>query len=274
MDAEFLESGISKKHGQKSISRSGQYLLPISRQTKREEMGMPTSLPLFGYDTWNHYEVSWLNNKGKPQISMAEIVCGCNSPNMIESKSMRLYFNSLNNIKFEDSNAVKSMILRDIAACVGTNVFVELLSLSFYRAQTIAPVVGECIDNLDIETSCYTVNPSLLSTEQEQVEEVLYSDLFRSNCLVSNQPDWGNIKIVYKGKKINREGLLKYIVSFRNHDEFLEQCIERIFIDIQQKCSPEQLTVSGRYTRRGGLDINPIRSSHPLQFENLRDIRQ
>lgn len=237
-------------------------LFPIPRKGKRDEIGVPDRLPFFGFDLWNHYEVSWLNEKGKPVVAVAEISYGCETPCIIESKSMKLYFNSFNNTKFKDAATVAALVKKDIAARVGGDVSVNIIPLSQLQDEKISVGFdGECLDELAVECSSYMVEPSLLKTEAEEVEETLCSNLLKSNCLVTNQPDWGSVQIAYKGKKINREGLLRYIVSFRNHNEFHEQCIERIFMDIMKHCQPESLTVYGRYTRRGGLDINPYRST-------------
>lgn len=269
----FLESALGKKSEYESHYNPSK-LFPISRKLKRDEIGVPATLPFVGYDIWNHYEVSWLNQKGKPCVATAQITYPCHSPNLIESKSMKLYFNSLNNTKFEYIDDVKKVITQALSKGVGTEVAIELMPLYQTRTLALECTVGENIDEIDAHSSRYTVAPELLTTESVQVEEILCSDLLKSNCLVTNQPDWGSVRIAYKGAKINREGLLKYIISFRNHNEFHEQCIERIFMDIQKKCTPEKLTVYGRYTRRGGLDINPVRSSHPVPFENIRNIRQ
>lgn len=275
MKMEYLVSELGKKSEYESHYNPNK-LFPIPRKVKRDEIGVPMPLPFFGYDTWNHYEVSWLNQKGKPQVGMAEITYSSDSPNIIESKSMKLYFNSLNNTHFENSDAVKKTLIQDISARVEADVTVVLMPLSFYRQRHVGYQhgVGENIDDIDVEIDCYTVSAEFLTTENIDTEETLCSDLLKSNCLVTHQPDWASVKITYKGKKINRAGLLKYIISFRNHSEFHEQCIERIFMDIHRQCQPERLTVYGRYTRRGGLDINPVRSSFPVPFENIRDIRQ
>ncbi|HEU5281417.1 MAG TPA: NADPH-dependent 7-cyano-7-deazaguanine reductase QueF [Gammaproteobacteria bacterium] len=252
-------------------------LFPIPRKGKRDEIGVPDHLPFFGFDLWNHYEVSWLNEKGKPVVALAEISYGCETPCIIESKSMKLYFNSFNNTKFKDEAAVQAIVKKDIEARVGGATSVKIITLNQLNNDTLyATFSGECLDNLDIECSSYLVEPSLLSAEDNIVEETLFSNLLKSNCLVTNQPDWGSVQITYTGKKINREGLLRYIVSFRNHNEFHEQCIERIFMDIMKHCQPEALTVYGRYTRRGGLDINPYRSTKNStpDMKNLRLYRQ
>ena len=252
-------------------------LFPIPRKLKRDEIGVPDESPFFGYDLWNHYEVSWLNQKGKPVVALAEIIYACDTPNIIESKSMKLYFNSLNSSPFKDADTVRAVIEKDIAERVGGAVFVTLFPLPLKnKLNLLIGFDGICIDEADIECTVYEVNASFLSVDNETVDEVLYSDLLKSNCLVTSQPDWGSVQIAYKGRKINREGLLRYIVSFRNHNEFHEQCIERIFMDIMRRCQPEELTVYGRYTRRGGLDINPYRSTNPIDMKakNNRLCRQ
>jgi len=238
-------------------------LFPIPRAAKRTEIGIdPENLPFYGFDSWNHYEVSWLNPKGKPIAAMAEIVYDCSSPDIIESKSLKLYFNSFNNTVFNSVAEVEETVKADLARRLQVDVIVVIQPLALIKSVIIDNAFsGECIDNLDVNCSIYSVDPTLLFAAGEFVEETLYSDLLKSNCLVTFQPDWGSVQIRYKGPKINREGLLKYIVSFRNHNEFHEQCIERIFVDIMTYCKPTELTVYGRYTRRGGLDINPFRST-------------
>lgn len=248
-------------------------LFAIPRKGKRDEIGVPDKLPFFGFDLWNHYEVSWLNEKGKPQVALAEISYGCDTPCIIESKSMKLYFNSFNNTNFKDEKTLQDIIRKDIEERVGGPVSVKILHLNGLNDDKLyAELHGECLDTLDVECSSYMIEKSFLKSGDELVEETLFSNLLKSNCLVTNQPDWGSVQISYKGKKIDHEGLLRYIVSFRNHNEFHEQCIERIFIDIMNHCKPDELTVYGRYTRRGGLDINPYRSTSS-HFQNVQNIR-
>ena len=253
-------------------------LFPIPRAGKRQELGIdPTDLPFNGYDCWNHYEVSWLNDKGKPMVAIAEIIYDCHSPMIIESKSLKLYFNSFNNTLFKSSADVERIITQDLALCIGADVSVHIHPLRTNMDTALHTCfAGESIDGLDVNCSVYVVEPNFLTVNNEIVEETLHSDLLKSNCLVTNQPDWGSVQIRYKGPKINREGLLKYIVSFRNHNEFHEQCIERIFVDILRLCKPRELTVYGRYTRRGGLDINPYRTTKRTASDekNTRLIRQ
>lgn len=275
------QSGNESELGKKSDYESTynpKRLYPIPRAGKRQEIGIyPATPPFIGFDCWNHYEVSWLNEKGKPMVGIGEIFYDCNSPKLIESKSLKLYFNSFNNTKINSIEALENTIKKDLESRVEAPVSVKIYSLEEAKQYSLShKLTGECLDHLDVECSVYLVEPSFLSIHEEMVEETLYSDLLKSNCLVTNQPDWGSVQIAYKGKKINREGLLKYLVSYRNHNEFHEQCIERIFVDIMNHCKPEVLTVYGRYTRRGGLDINPYRSTKNSTFDrkNIRLIRQ
>jgi len=252
-------------------------LFPIERLEKRLEIGIhQATLPFYGHDIWNHYEVSCLNHKGKPMVFLAMIRYDCHSPFIIESKSMKLYFNSFNNSRFENAKMLSNIIQKDISLRVKT--FVEVALYPLHEAasfQNITDFEGRCLDDLDIEINDFVLNPSILKTIPAIVEEKVFSHLLKSNCLVTHQPDWGSVFIHYQGPKITDESLLEYIVSFRDHNEFHEQCIERIFIDIMHYCKPKMLTVYGRYTRRGGLDINPIRSTEKdIQARLFRLIRQ
>lgn len=256
-------------------------LFPIPRAGKRIEIGIDLTapLPFTGFDCWNHYEVSWLNQKGKPMVATAEIIYDCSSPFIVESKSLKLYFNSFNQTSFKSIDLIKNIIQQDLEKILQSPVTVNISPLGESRQTTThAKLEGESIDDLDIDCTTYTIEPSYLTTLDEQVEETLCSDLLKSNCLVTNQPDWGSVQISYKGKKINREGLLRYLVSYRNHNEFHEQCIERIFMDIMTHCKPDELTVYGRYTRRGGIDINPYRTTKQTSLNttylNQRLVRQ
>lgn len=272
MAAEDSELG---KKSEYVTSYDPELLFAIPRKSKRDEIAVPEILPFYGFDLWNHYEVSWLNEKGKPVVAIAEIIYGCETPKLIESKSMKLYFNSFNQTVFKNHQVLKKIIEKDIAERVGGVVQAHLWTLPFKKPETLAPgFLAECLDELDVTCKAYTIDRHFLTVSEEIIEESLYSNLLKSNCLVTNQPDWGSVFISYKGKKINHAGLLQYIVSFRNHNEFHEQCIERIFIDIMTRCQPEHLTVYGRYTRRGGIDINPYRSTHAPALTNQRLIRQ
>lgn len=250
-------------------------LFPIPRQEKRDELGIhPANLPFMGEDVWTGYEISWLNLKGKPQVGWAEFVFPANSPNLIESKSFKLYLNSFNGTRFENEESVISCWQKDLSQACGAPVVVQ-----FYRLDETVTLrgnlPGQCLDSLDIEVENYHVTPDLLHTEAgEKVSETLNSHLLKSNCLVTGQPDWGSIVIRYEGAPMNHTGLLKYLISFREHNEFHEQCVERVFIDIMHFCQPEKLTVYARYVRRGGLDINPYRSNFEEVFDRARLVRQ
>jgi 7-cyano-7-deazaguanine reductase len=268
------QSELGKK-AQYDSQYNADKLFPIPRKAKRDEIGVGKELPFYGFDVWNHYEVSWLNEKGKPVVAIAEIIYSCDTQNIIESKSMKLYFNSFNNSQFKNSEAVESTIRRDLSLRLkGSFVSVHIRPLSDFREEKLlSGLEGICIDNLDVDCSIYKAHPAYLKTENKMVEETVYSDLLKSNCLVTDQPDWCSVQISYRGKKINHEGLLRYIVSFRNDNEFHEQCIEKIFMHILQHCQPAELTVYGRSTRRGGIDINSLRSTQPVDAKSILNLR-
>jgi 7-cyano-7-deazaguanine reductase len=250
-------------------------LFPIPRKSKRDEIHVPTDLPFVGNDVWNGFEISWLNQKGKPVVAVAEFIFPCVSPNIVESKSFKLYLNSFNNSEFASLEIVMATMVGDLSEAVGADVYVKLIPVADFPKQQIDKFSGINLDLQDIVCDTYTVTPSYLISEASIVDEVVFSDLLRSNCLVTGQPDWGSVRMHYLGHKINHAGLLKYLVSFRNHVEFHEQCVERIFMDIMKNCQPEKLSVEARYTRRGGLDINPYRSTEKdFRPANIRLCRQ
>lgn len=254
-------------------------LYPISRKTARDQLKIADKLPFKGFDIWNCYEVSWLGERGKPEVRVLEFFVDADSPNIVESKSLKLYLNSFNNTRFSNASEVKAIIERDLTAILQSKITVLLKDMASYDGQVLGSFTGTNLDSLDIKMDNFDIakNYPRLSEDILKVEEVLYSNLLKSNCLVTNQPDWASIQVSYKGNKIDSESLLKYFISFRNHNEFHEQCVERIFCDISTFCSPDALTVYARYTRRGGIDINPIRSSSNLNVTdvtNLRHIRQ
>ncbi|AXB01597.1 MULTISPECIES: NADPH-dependent 7-cyano-7-deazaguanine reductase QueF [Aeromonas] len=250
-------------------------LQPVPRSLNRDDLGLRGELPFQGCDVWTLYELSWLNAKGKPVVAIGEVFVPATSPNLIESKSFKLYLNSFNQTRCDSLEAVQALLVQDLSGCAGAPVSVTLFTLDQAPHQ-IAQLPGECIDNLDIEVDGYEFDETLLqgAAGREIVEETLHSHLLKSNCLVTSQPDWGSVVIHYRGPRLDREKLLRYLISFRQHNEFHEQCIERIFTDLKHFCAPEQLTVHARYTRRGGLDINPFRSDWEPVPANLRLIRQ
>jgi 7-cyano-7-deazaguanine reductase len=251
-------------------------LFSIPRQEKRDELGLNgSSLPFSGLDIWTAFEVSWLNFKGKPISVIAEFAFQADSPFLIESKSFKLYLNSFNGTKFESQEEVESLMRRDLTDASGASVDVLIRSLSAPE-ELLSVLPGINLDDLDIEVTEYQVNPLILKigSKVDVVCETLNSHLLKSNCLVTGQPDWGSVVIRYEGEPINHESLLKYLISFREHNEFHEQCVERIFVDIMTYCKPKYLTVYARYVRRGGLDINPYRSNYEEEFDITRLIRQ
>jgi len=258
-------------------------LFPIPRAPKRLEIGVGEAPLFFGADLWTAFELSWLNLRGKPQVALAHFTIPCETPNIVESKSFKLYLNSFNNSRFADAAEVQARLRADISeaawrgAAQPATVGVRLLAPELFDREDVAELDGLSLDRLDVECTRYTPAPELLSavSGEPPVEEVLTSNLLKSNCLVTGQPDWGSVRIAYSGPQINQEGLLQYLVSFRNHNEFHEQCVERIFMDLWTRCKPVKLTVYARYTRRGGLDINPFRTSHPQSIPaNVRTARQ
>ena len=255
----------------------GSLLFPMPRAGKREEIGVVNVPPFFGADMWTVYELSWLNLRGKPQVALAHIIVPCESPNIVESKSFKLYLNSFTNTRFADARDVRERIRADISAATGSGIGIKTIGPELFDREPIHEMDGLNLDRLDVDCVHYTPTPELLFAEFDEppVTETLTSNLLKSNCLVTGQPDWGSVQIAYSGPAINQEGLLQYLVSFRNHNEFHEQCVERIFMDVWTRCKPIKLSVYARYTRRGGLDINPFRTSHPMQLPpNVRTARQ
>ncbi|RYF43650.1 MAG: NADPH-dependent 7-cyano-7-deazaguanine reductase QueF [Comamonadaceae bacterium] len=258
-------------------------LFPISRQPKRTEIGLPAAVPFFGADLWTAFELSWLTPRGKPQVAIAHITVPCETPNITESKSFKLYLNSFSNSQFASADEVRERIRADVSEAVWrgaasqSSVGVRILLPELFDREPVHELDGVDLDRLDIECTHYTPAPELLTAafDEKPVEEVLTSNLLKSNCLVTGQPDWGSVQIRYSGPQIDQGGLLRYLVSYRNHNEFHEQCVERIFMDVWTRCKPVKLTVYARYTRRGGLDINPFRTSHPVALPaNVRTARQ
>jgi len=249
-------------------------LCPFPRQLKRDEIGIVDGLPFSGSDLWNAYELSWLNSKGLPQVALARFTFSCKSPFLIESKSFKLYLNSFNQTRLASWEELQKRLIDDLDAASGATVKVELMTLS-NADHLLTSLPGVCLDGLEIEVDNYQLQTDSLKANPEvQVSEILYSHLLKSNCLVTNQPDWGSVLIEYQGARIEPEGLLRYLVSFRQHNEFHEQCVERIFVDLLHYCEPQELTVQAWYTRRGGLDINPFRTNCGCSPRVLRLVRQ
>jgi len=252
-------------------------LFPISRTTKWAELGLTAeTLPYQGVDIWNCYELSWLTASGKPVVAIGEFVIPAQSPNIIESKSFKLYLNSLNQTAFDNAEAVRAVMQRDLSAAAGAPVGVRVRGLDEVASEGVAVIEGICVDDLDVAVESYDhPRPELLRCDDtRRVDEVLYSHLLKSNCPVTGQPDWGTLVVEYSGPALDAASLLAYVVSFRQHQDFHEQCVERIYLDLQRLLQPTRLTVHARYVRRGGLDINPYRSSEAVQPDNHRLVRQ
>lgn len=253
-------------------------LFPVARAPGREQLGFGSALPFAGVDIWNGYELSWLDSRGKPVVAVAEFRVPASTPNLIESKSFKLYLNSLNQERFADTALVRDLLVRDLSEAAGAAVGVTLAAVDRPLASMQGAFEGECIDGLAVAIDCYGPPQAQLLGVRPQpsiIEETLVSHLLKSNCPVTGQPDWASVQIRYAGAPIDREGLLRYLVSYREHDDFHEHCVERIFRDLLARCAPTRLTVCARYTRRGGLDINPWRSNDPRQHaDNPRLLRQ
>ncbi|MFZ4623880.1 MAG: NADPH-dependent 7-cyano-7-deazaguanine reductase QueF [Rhodoferax sp.] len=266
---------------------AGQYdaglLFLIERSTQRELLGLRQPLPFLGADLWTAFELSWLNSRGKPQVALAHITVPCESVNIIESKSLKLYLGSFNDTRFATASEVQARVRADLTeaawrgAPVQSSVGVRLIEPDLFDQQPLAELDGLNLDRLDLDCDRYHPAPELLraATDEAPVSEVLTSRLLRSNCPVTGQPDWGSVQISYFGPQIEQAGLLRYIVSLRQHPGFHEDCVERMFMDISQRCQPHKLSVYARYSRRGGLDINPFRTSYPQPLPaNVRTARQ
>ncbi len=255
---------------------SPQLLFPIAREEARKLLfGAGVALPFDGQDIWTAYELSWLDPRGKPQVAMAEFSVPADSPNIIESKSFKYYLNSFNQSRFDSWGALSETLVRDLSSVAGADVGVELYSLNREMVLT-THIPGQCVDDLDLDSPVYQPDSSLLKVEggEKAVSEALYSHLLKTNCPVTGQPDWASVWVQYSGPRINAASFLAYVISFRQHQDFHENCVEKMFRDLQLECRAEHLTVYARYTRRGGLDINPFRTNSGLPLPQWRLLRQ
>jgi len=277
-DAPALKSLTLGKKTRYDNSFDAKLLQSVPRSLNRDGLKLSTELPFHGSDIWTGYELSWLNAKGKPVVAMANFSVPFDSDNLVESKSFKLYLNSFNQQRFDSNSAVASQLQQDLSVCAQGEVSVELIMASEFSAQRIVSPQGTCIDELDISVDSFEFSTRYLNgsaaPDGPKVSEKLHSNLLKSNCLITNQPDWGTVEIHYHGPAINHEALLRYLISFRQHNEFHEQCVERIFNDLITLCHCDKLSVYARYTRRGGLDINPFRSNFESAPNNERQARQ
>lgn len=250
-------------------------LFAVPRAVARDILGLGTELPFTGADVWNAWELTWLNSDGKPVIATATLIVDATSPNVIESKSLKLYLNSFAMTRYVSADAVATLMTADLSRTAGADVAVDIVTTADASVSPISNFAGACIDDLDMTVVPDEVDALLLRCESgEIVSEALHSHLLRSNCPVTSQPDMGSLLVRYCGPKIDRSSLLRYIVSYRQHNDFHEACVERIFVDIKNRCAPDTLTVYARYNRRGGLDINPFRTDTDQAPENSRLWRQ
>ena len=272
-DYTFTELGKDTSY---SDSYDSSLLCPIPRVKARQSNAQSKPLPFVGVDVWTAYELSWLNLDGLPQIAIVEFMVPCDSQSIVESKSFKLYLNSFIQTQFPSMEAVENQLVIDLSAATGAVVEVTLYDISEYQGiQPIGEPQGLCVDRQPLVIDTYSPDASFLRLQSDtEVIETLYSHLLKTNCPVTDQPDWASVYIFYKGAKIDQAGLLKYIVSYRQHQDFHEQCVEQIFTDIMSSCSPSELSVYARYMRRGGLDINPFRSTHLSRPPLFRQVRQ
>ena len=272
--ADYSDTGLGKDSAY-SDQYDASLLYPIPR-TKARGADASAILPFVGVDLWTAFEISWLNSHGLPQLAIGEFIFPCTSSAIVESKSFKLYLNSFIQTQFSSMEEVHKILTADLAAATGATVDVLLYDIAEYNGfKPISEPDGICIDNQPLAIDAYQPQPGFLSADSSlMVTETVYSHLLKTNCPVTDQPDWASVYISYTGPAIDRAGLLKYIVSFRQHQDFHEQCVEKIFTDIMQRCAPTELSVYARYMRRGGLDINPFRGTVQTIPPSYRQVRQ
>jgi 7-cyano-7-deazaguanine reductase len=236
-------------------------LFPIARSAQREAIGISGALPFRGVDLWTAYEISWLDPQGKPQLAVGEFRVPADSPAIVESKSLKLYLGSFAQEALPGIEALGRRIAADLARVCGADVQVALTQAALFRGLAIEELPGESLDALDVAVDAYELAPEVLGAAEVGAEETLRSALFRTNCPVTGQPDYADVMVRYRGPRIDRTALLRYFVSYRKHAAFHETCVERIFVDLLERCRPQALTVYARFLRRGGIDINPFRSN-------------
>ncbi len=252
---------------------SPELLVPVSRQQARQQIGLPVELPFRGEDIWNAWELTWLDGRGKPCIAAVELRVPAESESICESKSLKLYLNSFAMSRFTSPDEVRETIASDLSVIVGGEVGVRFMKVDRVDGVTIADPQGTCIDNLEIDVD-YDHVPSVESDASAIVSETLYSDLFRSLCPVTAQPDYASVHVRYHGPRIRQDSLLYYLLSFRRHQDFHEACVEQIYMHLASRGEFDRLLVSARFLRRGGIDINPWRANYDVAVSNDRGWRQ
>lgn len=280
-----LKTGPLGESSQYAEGYSPKRLFPMPRAEGRSAVGLLGALDWYGQDIWTGYEFSWLNERGKPEVAVLRLTVAAASSHIVESKSMKLYLNGYAQTRFDSTSKVRDRLTEDLSHAFGGAVAVELVALA-EPSLGVSELPGYCLDELDVEITDYQRNPDLLvlaatqgaketkETKETPVTQVLTTHLFRSLCPVTAQPDWASVIVSYSGAAIDQAGLLKYLVSYRQHQAFHETTVERIYADIWERCQPERLSVSGRFLRRGGLDISPTRSSESQPMDMSRLSRQ
>ena len=280
-----LKTGPLGESSQYAEGYSPKRLFPMPRAEGRSAVGLRGALDWYGQDVWTGYEFSWLNERGKPEVAVMRLTVAAESSHIVESKSMKLYLNGYAQTRFDSTSKVRDRLAEDLSHAFGGAVVVELVALA-EPSLGVSELAGYCLDELDVEITDYQRNPDLLvlaatqgaketkETKETRVTQVLTTHLFRSLCPVTAQPDWASVIVSYSGAAIDQAGLLKYLVSYRQHQAFHETTVERIYADIWERCQPEKLSVSGRFLRRGGLDISPTRSSESQPMDMSRLSRQ
>ena len=280
-----LKTGPLGESSQYAEGYSPNRLFPMPRAEGRSAVGLRGALDWYGQDVWTGYEFSWLNERGKPEVAVMRLTVAAESSHIVESKSMKLYLNGYAQTRFDSTSKVRDRLAEDLSHAFGGAVAVELVALA-EPSLGVSELAGYCLDELDVEITDYQRNPDLLvlaatqgaketkETKETPVTQVLTTHLFRSLCPVTAQPDWASVIVSYSGAAIDQAGLLKYLVSYRQHQAFHETTVERIYADIWERCQPEKLSVSGRFLRRGGLDISPTRSSESQPMDMSRLSRQ
>lgn len=280
-----LKTGPLGESSQYAEGYSPKRLFPMPRAEGRSAVGLRGALDWYGQDVWTGYEFSWLNERGKPEVAVMRLTVAAESSHIVESKSMKLYLNGYAQTRFDSTSKVRDRLAEDLSHAFGGAVAVELVALA-EPSLGVSELAGYCLDELDVEITDYQRNPDLLvlaatqgaketkETKETPVTQVLTTHLFRSLCPVTAQPDWASVIVSYSGAAIDQAGLLKYLVSYRQHQAFHETTVERIYADIWERCQPERLSVSGRFLRRGGLDISPTRSSESQPMDMSRLSRQ
>jgi 7-cyano-7-deazaguanine reductase len=250
-------------------------LCAIPRANSRGALSLTSGQPFTGTDTWNAWDLTWLGRGGRPVAATAEFRVPADSPAIIESKSLKLYLNSFSMSEFESTSRVAATLAADLSACAGSEVGVKVTEVTNTEARVVSCLAGDCLDSIDVDCDTWDVSAALLRADFDNiVTEDLHTHLLRSLCPVTGQPDVGSLQISYRGPKLDRAALLQYVVSYRQHQDFHEACIERMFVDLASRCAPENLTIHARYQRRGGIDINPFRTNCGERPLNLRLWRQ